>query len=89
MHISEIEEVRDKHSISYKFDKSGSIWSKHFSSMALKTVIKRLIKYLPVSVEVEQALSSDETIKKDITGEAIIIDSEPEVIEAKGSGENE
>lgn len=89
MHISEIEEVRNNHSISYKFDKTGSIWSKHFTSMALKTVIKRLIKYLPVSVEVEQALSNDETVKKDITGESIIINAEPEIIEAKGLGEDD
>ena len=89
MHISEIEKVRDNHSISYKFDKSGSIWSKHFESMSLKTVIKRLIKYLPISVEVEQALSNDETIKKDITGDAIIVDTEPEIIEMGGNNDKQ
>ena len=87
MHISEIEKIRDNHSISYKFDKSGSIWSKHFESMALKTAIKRLIKYLPISVEIQEAVSHDETVKKDITGDAIIIDSE-NIIDEKGTNEN-
>ena len=54
MHISEIEKVRNDYSISYKFDQKGSIWSKHFEAMALKTVIKKLIKYLPVSVETQR-----------------------------------
>src|SRR3954469_24721288 len=43
MHISEIEKVRNEHSISYKFDQKGSIWVKHFEAMAAKTVIKKLI----------------------------------------------
>jgi recombination protein RecT len=70
MHISEIEKIRNEHSISYRFDQKGSIWSKHFEAMALKTVIKRLIKYLPLNVEVAQAVASDETIRKDITHDA-------------------
>lgn len=79
MHISEIEKIRDSYSISYKFDKGNSIWSKHFESMAMKTCIKRLIKYLPISVETQAAVQFDETIKKDITAEAVIIrDDEPE-----------
>ena len=75
MHISEIEKVRNEHSISYKFDKSGSsIWVKHFEAMAQKTVIKKLIKYLPISVETQSAVAHDETIRKDITAEAIHVD---------------
>ena len=74
MHISEIEKIRDEHSISYKFDKNNSIWVKHFSSMALKTVIKKLVKYLPVSVETQTAVAQDETIRKDISAEASHID---------------
>ena len=89
MHISEIEKIRDNYSISYKFDKAGSIWGKHFSEMALKTVIKRLIKYLPVSVEIRGCVSMTKHSKKDITGDTIIIDSVSEIIEAKGSSENE
>src|SRR3954463_9488552 len=47
MSVDEIQKIRDEHSISYRFDKQNSIWGKHWESMALKTVIKRLIKYLP------------------------------------------
>jgi recombination protein RecT len=70
MHISEIEKVRNEHSMAYKFDQKGSIWVKHYEAMAKKTVIKRLIKYLPISVETQNAVAHDETIKKDITSEA-------------------
>ena len=76
MHISEIEKVRNEHSISYKFDKSGSIWVKHFEQMALKTTIKKLIKYLPISVETQNAVAHDETIRKDITAEAIHVEKD-------------
>jgi recombination protein RecT len=89
MHISDIEKIRDTFSMSYKFDKSNSIWGKHFSEMALKTVIKRLIKYLPISTEIQEAVQNDETIRKDITGDVFTFEeAEPEIIEAKEVGEN-
>lgn len=86
MHISEIEKVRDNHSISYKFDKGNSIWAKHFESMAYKTVIKKLVKYLPVSVETQEAFSYDETVKKDITADAFHVEVEPVIIDAREAG---
>ena len=90
MHVSDIEKIRDEYSISYKFDKGNSIWSKHFEAMAVKTVIKRLIKYLPISVETQEAVSYDETVRKDISAEAIIIEpemDEPVIIDAKETGD--
>jgi recombination protein RecT len=84
MHISEIEKIRDTYSMSYKFDKTGSIWGKHFIEMSLKTVIKRLIKYLPISTETQEAVAQDETIRKDITGDVVAVDHEPIIIEAEG-----
>ena len=87
MSVEEIKKVRDEFSISYKFDKSNSIWGKHFESMALKTVLKRLIKYLPISTETQTAVSYDETVKKDITADAFTIEAdEPEIIEAQEVG---
>lgn len=75
MHISEIEKIRDDHSVSYKFDKGGhSIWAKHFSSMARKTVIKRLIQYLPISVQTQELVAHDETIRKDISADVIHVE---------------
>lgn len=76
MHISEIEKIRDSYSISYQYDKKGSIWAKNFEAMALKTIIKRLIKYLPVSVETQSAIANDGTYRKDITTEATIVEAE-------------
>jgi recombination protein RecT len=76
--VSEVEKIRNEHSISYKYDKSNSIWAKHFTAMGLKTCIKRLIKYLPLSIEVAQAIASDETVRKDISSEAFTIEAEQE-----------
>jgi recombination protein RecT len=90
MHISEIEKIRDTFSMSYKFDKANSIWGKHFTEMALKTVIKKLVKLLPISVETQEAVSNDETFRKDITGMITPFEEvEPEIIEVKEIGENE
>jgi recombination protein RecT len=74
MDIEEVEKIRNEHSISYRFDKTGSIWVKHYEAMAIKTVIKKLIKYLPISVETQNAIAHDETVRKDITEEAIRVD---------------
>lgn len=78
MHISEVEKIRNEHSISYKYDQKNSIWAKHFVSMGLKTVIKKMIKYLPISTEVQAAINSDNTVRKDITSEAVFIENEEE-----------
>lgn len=75
MHISEVEKIRDEHSISYKYDKHNSIWAKHFQSMAYKTVIKKLIKYLPISTETQALVANDETVRKDITSEVTFVNS--------------
>jgi recombination protein RecT len=93
MSIEEIKKIRDDHSVSYRYEKNNSIWGKHFESMALKTVLKKLIKYLPISVESELAVNYDETIKRDITADAVIVESiteeEIEIIDAKEVGTNE
>lgn len=82
MDVSEIEKIRNEHSVSYKFDKNGSsIWVKHYEAMAIKTVIKKLIKYLPISVETQSAIAHDETIRKDITEDAVRVDVTPDGME--------
>lgn len=90
MHISEVEKIRDEHSISYRYDKNNSIWAKYFQSMAYKSVIKKLIKYLPLSVDTEEKFAADETVRKDITGDSFFVNSteieEIEIIDLKENG---
>ena len=58
----------------------------HFEDMAKKTVIRKLFKYLPVSIEIQRAVSMDgkevETINPDdisvIAGEYSVIDNPEE-----------
>lgn len=57
MSWQEIEEIRKEHA------KHSKIWEKHFDEMAKKTVIRRIFKYLPVSIEVQKAASLDEAIE--------------------------
>lgn len=49
-------------------DKHGNVfgpWKDHFVSMALKTVILRLIKYMPISIEKEENKQILETLQRD------------------------
>lgn len=70
-----------------KQSKSGTNgpWVSHFEEMAKKTVIRRLFKYLPVSIEIQRAVVLDEHaeagIDQDnasaITGEFSVVSDEP------------
>ncbi|MNN47758.1 recombination and repair protein RecT [compost metagenome] len=48
-----------------KFSKAKSYgpWVDHFDEMAKKTVLKALMKYMPISVEFQRAVDQDETTK--------------------------
>lgn len=39
-------------------------WVEHFDEMAKKTVLKALMKYMPISVEFQRAIDQDETTKR-------------------------
>lgn len=64
MSRKEVEQHRDRFSPSWK--KGRSPWGTDFDSMALKTVLKKCLKYAPKSVEFAAAISADETVKLDI-----------------------
>ena len=59
----ELEDVRDGsqgYQTARKYNKSDTPWISSFDEMCRKTVIRRLFKYLPVSVEVAKAANLDE-----------------------------
>ena len=56
MSVMEIDYFRDKSKTS-----DNGPWVTDYNEMAKKTVIKRLCKYLPISVEIQKAISVDET----------------------------
>lgn len=63
MTVDEVNAIRDK-SEGYRAFKAGKIaahpWDGHPEEMSKKTVIRRLFKYLPVSVEFQRAIGLDE-----------------------------
>lgn len=57
-------------------DSDFSPWKKNYEEMAKKTVIKQALKYAPVKTELQRALSTDESIKTQISDDMTIIANE-------------
>ena len=80
MEWPEVLEVRDT-SEGYQAFKRGAIksnpWETHLAEMACKTAVRRLFKFLPVSVEIQRAVALDEHADLGLRqNNAAIIDSE-------------
>lgn len=71
MSKQDIEKHRDKFSQAHK--KSSSPWQTDFPAMAKKTVLKQLLKFLPVSVELLKQAESDGSVKNDIRPDMVDI----------------
>lgn len=66
MSVAEVMTIRDaSQNYSFARDKSKTVWGQHFSEMGRKTVLRRLFKYLPVSIEMAAATAIDERPTQD------------------------
>ena len=63
MSIEDIKRIRDEYSKS----KDYGPWITEFDAMAKKTVLKQLMKFLPLSVEIQKNIIQDETVKTEIS----------------------
>lgn len=52
---------------SKSYDTDFSPWKSNYEGMAKKTVIKQLLKYAPMKSEFQKAISTDETIKTELS----------------------
>lgn len=74
MSVEDIKNHAKKYSKAYV---SGcSPWSSNFDEMAKKTVIKKVLKYAPLSSEFARAVTSDETIKTEISSDMYTVADE-------------
>ncbi|MCM3144327.1 recombinase RecT [Brevibacillus sp. MER 51] len=53
-----------KHSSAKKEGRLVGPWKDHFESMCKKTCIKEMAKYMPISIEVQEKLATDEAVLK-------------------------
>lgn len=103
MSVREINAIRDNSqgykaavdaALKYNKEKPDSPWVTHYDEMAKKTVIRRLFKYLPVSIEMQRAVGLDEAAdiglsqhnalvidaNYQLQHEAIPAEAEPEIV---------
>lgn len=73
--VMSIEDVT-RHAKKYSKSFNDGPWKTNFNEMAEKTILKRLLKYAPMSSDAARAVSQDETIKSEIDVDMSIIPDE-------------
>ena len=67
----EVSSKSEMDSFAAKYSKASSStfspWSTSYEEMTKKTIIKRALKYAPISAEFQRALSTDESIKTELS----------------------
>jgi len=89
MTVQEITEIRDQSSgwqSAKKYNKTADHpWNKHFNEMAKKTIIRRIAKYLPMSVQkatiTENLSDAGKSYTFDASGEVFTIDDDVPTID--------
>lgn len=82
MSREQVEAHRNRYSPSWSKG-AFSPWATNFDEMALKTVLKRALKYAPKTAEIARAMAADETIKDRIEEDMFLVDSK--TIEAEAT----
>lgn len=87
MSCQQVEEIRDA-SQNYKFarDKGKTVWGQHFVEMGRKTVLRRLFKYLPVSIELATAAALDSRVDHDSQALDTVLSGEYQAIDTDDMG---
>lgn len=76
MSVQQVEEIRKK----YSKASQGKAWTDSFDEMAKKTVLRRLFKLLPASVELATALTAEDTRTIDILdADYVVPEHKPDV----------
>lgn len=69
MSRQQVEHIRDNsQNYMYAKDKSKTVWGQHFEEMGRKTVLRRLFKFLPVSIELATASALDSKAYEETQG---------------------
>jgi len=85
MSLSQVEAIRDS-AQNYKFakDKESTVWGKNFVEMGRKTVLRRLMKYLPVGIELATAVALDSKAEDESQNLGAVLSGDFEVVDSDG-----